>query len=216
MIIELLGPGGVGKTTVEPLLAERLGIAYYSGKKRHDLRGRPQSRLGVAAARVWSVVSHPFLAWAAMRALDEGPRDRLRFAVDLCRRQRAAARAHRLGSGVVASGPVHALCMMSGGSDRDIRKIVRHLTPADVYVRLHADPAVVTRRLAGRLGQSVEDLVQHESWMREYENASIRISTAMRRPIVDVNAEGSPEDLADEIVDRLTTIDTLRPSGTDR
>jgi hypothetical protein len=106
--------------------------------------------------------------------------------------------------------------MMSGGSDRDIRKIVRHLTPADVYVRLHADPAVVTRRLAGRLGQSVEDLVQHESWMREYENASIRISTAMRRPIVDVNAEGSPEDLADEIVDRLTTIDTLRPSGTDR
>jgi hypothetical protein len=215
MIIELLGPGGVGKTTVEPLVSERLGIAYYSGKKRHDLSGRPQSRMQVTASRLWSVASHPILALAAIRAQDGKPKERIRFAVDLCRRERAAARAHRLGSGVVASGPVHALCMMTGGTDRDIKNVVRHLTPADVYVRLHADPAVVTRRLAGRLGQSAGDLGGHESWMREYEQASIRISTAMHRPIIDVAADGSPEEVAGDIVDRLTAIDSLRPTGPD-
>jgi gluconate kinase len=215
MIIELLGPGGVGKSTVEPLIAQSLGIAHYSGKKRHDLSGRPQSSMEVAASRLWSVASHPLLAWAALRAHDGTPTERLRFAVDLCRRERAAARAHRLGSGVVASGPVHALCMMTGGSDRDIRNVVRHLTPADVYVRLHADPSVVTRRLADRLGQTPEDLEEHASWMREYEQASIRISTAMRRPIVDVSADGSTAEVAQEIVDRLATIQGLNPTGPD-
>ena len=206
MIIELIGPGGVGKTTVEPLLADRLGIAYYPGKKRHDFEGRPQSTLQLWSNRVWWVLRNPLLALAAIRAHDGTPKERLRFVFDICRRESAAARAARLGSGVVASGPVHALCMMSGGTERDVTRILPHLTPADVYVRLHADPAEVTRRLAGRLGQSADEMVHHEIWMRQYEEASIRISRAMRRPLLDVRADGSPGEVADDIAGQLNSL----------
>lgn len=206
MIIELLGPGGVGKTTVEPLLAQRLGIAYYPGKKRHNLEGRPQSGLQVWLARLWSVLTHPLLALAALRTQNGSAKKRLRFMFDICRRERAASRARRLGSGVIASGPVHALCMMSGDSDREVSKILRHLTSADVYVRLHADPAEVARRLAGRLGQPLEDIQDHQSWMGRYEEASIRISRALRRPLVDVRADGSPEEVTEAIAGQLTSV----------
>ncbi|MGH8872902.1 MAG: hypothetical protein ACRDWS_13095 [Acidimicrobiia bacterium] len=206
MIIELIGPGGVGKSTVEPLLAERLGIAYYPGKKRHDFDGRPQSTMQLWSGRAWSVLHNPLLALAAIMAHNGPPAERIRFVLDICRRERAAARAARLGSGVVASGPVHALCMMSGGTDRDVTGILPHLTAADVYVRLHADPGEVTRRLAGRLGQTVDEMRTHEDWMKQYETASIRISRALRRPMLDVHADGSPAEVADEIAGQLTSL----------
>ena len=88
MIIELLGPGGVGKTTVEPMVADRLGIAYYPGKKRHDLVGRPQSSVEVWTTRLWSVLSRPSLAIAALRVHQGSASDRWRFAFDICRRER--------------------------------------------------------------------------------------------------------------------------------
>jgi hypothetical protein len=37
----------------------------------------------------------------------------------------------------------------------------------------------------------------------------------MRRPIVDVSADGSPAEVAQEIVDRLATIQGLNPTGPD-
>jgi len=203
MIIELLGPGGVGKSTVEPLLADRLGIAYYPGKKRHDLVGRPQSSVQVWINRFWSVLSNPSLALAAIRLHDGSTTDRWRFAFDICRRERAAARARRLGSGVLASGPVHALCMMSGDRGGDVSSIIPHVTRADVYVRLHAEPADVTRRLAGRLGQPLTELVSHESWMSVYESAASRIASVLERPMLEVRADGSPSDVAEAIAERI-------------
>jgi deoxyadenosine/deoxycytidine kinase len=99
----------------------------------------------------------------------------------------------------VASGPIHALCMMMGATGSDMSPVLARITPAAVYVRLEADAEVVTRRLAGRLGQLETDLSTHEAWMRRYEEASMRIFERLDRPVIDVRADGAPDQVAEEI-----------------
>ena len=108
-----------------------------------------------------------------------------------------------MGSGVLASGPIHALCMMSGSSGVDVTSLLPHLTRADVYVRLEADTAEVTRRLAERLKGKASGLDTHEDWMAGYEGAATRILDHLGSPVVVVRADEGPETVADEIADRV-------------
>ena len=59
MIVELLGPGGVGKTTLEPLVAAGLGIAHYPAVKRHGFEGEPLTPTQVWVGRLGSAVRSP-------------------------------------------------------------------------------------------------------------------------------------------------------------
>ena len=204
MIVELIGPGGVGKTTVEPLVAERLGVVYYEGRKRHGFQGEELSGWRLWSNRAWSVLRDPGLAIAATAIHPGSARERAWFTMDIIRRERNAARSARLDSGVVASGPIHALCMMSGSTGADVTSLLSHLTKADVYVRLDADPSVVTLRLAHRLGQNPDELGEHQDWMAKYRAASTQILAAVNRPVVEVEADAPPEEVASNVASRLT------------
>jgi hypothetical protein len=204
MIVELIGPGGVGKTTVEPMVAQRLGVVYYEGRKRHGFQGEELSGLRLWSNRAWSVVRDPGLAIAAMAIHPGSARERAWFTMDIIRRERNAARASRLDSGVLASGPVHALSMMSGSTGVDVSPLLSHVTKADVYVRLHAAPDVVTARLARRLGQSSDELTRHQEWMAKYDAASEQILAGIDRPFIDVEADATPAEVTAEIATLLT------------
>ena len=213
MIVEIIGPGGVGKTTVEPLVAERLGISYYPGRKRHGVHGEPVGGWRLWSGRLWSMLRRPGLSIAALGAHHGSARERAWFAMDICRRERNAARSRRLGDGVVASGPLHALCMMMGATGSDVSAVLRRVTPADVYVRLEADPDVVTQRLAGRLGQPETELNRHQEWMGRYEEASADLLRRVGRPLIEVRADGAPEQVANEIAGLVRPYFEQRPGN---
>jgi hypothetical protein len=203
MIVEIIGPGGVGKTTIEPLVAARLGIAYYHGRKRHGIHGEAVKGWKLWSGRIWSVIRRPGLSIAAVTTHPGSWKERAWFVMDICRREWNLAQASHMGSGVIASGPIHAMCMMSAATGADLSSILPHVTKADVYVRLGADPAEVTRRLAGRLGQLATDLDRHVDWIAEYEAASGRALQALDRQSIDVEADASPNQVADEVARRI-------------
>jgi hypothetical protein len=206
MIIEFIGPGGVGKTTLEPMVASRLGIAYYPAKKRHGFHGEPLPAWKVWLRRLLSVVRRPGLAWRAFVGYTGSPIQRAWFALDLIRRDLIISRAAKLASGVVASGPVHALCTMEASARTDLKDLSHHVHLSDVYVVLHAAPEEISRRLAGRLGATEEDLGGHADWIERYERAATRILAGVSRPSLVVDADRPPEEVADEIAGGLRPI----------
>lgn len=203
MIVEIVGPGGVGKSTVEPLVAVRLGIAYYPARKRHGFEGEPLNPAQVWLGRTTSVAMNPGLFSAAWRAHRGSPKERLRFAVDMCRRKRISARATGSGSGVVASGSVHALCAASANTDTDLTGLISYFTPADVYVRLSGDPEQTTRRLADRQGITAEGLAGHDDLQQSYEAYAEAVLKRIRAKVVEVTVGGAPEEVADTIAGGL-------------
>lgn len=203
MIVELLGPGGVGKTTLEPLVAAGLGINHYPGQKRHGFQGEPLTPAQVWVGRLRSVAENPTLLYAAWRAHRGTPKERVRFALDMCRRERMARRAAVLGSGVVSSGCVHALCAASANTDTDLTGLVSLTTFADVYVRLSGEPADTTGRLAGRQGISPGELAGHRDLQASYQRYADSILDRVDRRVVEVTVHGPPEQVADVIVSRL-------------
>ena len=74
MIIELIGPKGIGKSTVMPLVAERLGINHYLGQAFHDLNGNELSTLQEWADRALSIARNPGLTVEAMGARNDTAR----------------------------------------------------------------------------------------------------------------------------------------------
>jgi hypothetical protein len=203
MIVELLGPGGVGKTTLEPLVAARLGIIHYPALKRHGFEGEPLTPAQVWATRAGSALRSPRLLFSSLRAHRGTAKERLRFALDMCRRERIARRAADLGSGVVASGSIHALCAASANTDTDLTTLAGLITLADVYVRLSASPADTTGRLAARQGISPDELHAHAELQQSYQQYADSILQGLERPVVEVTVEGSPEHVADVIASRI-------------
>ncbi|HSJ84091.1 MAG TPA: hypothetical protein VLA91_09775 [Acidimicrobiia bacterium] len=203
MIVELIGPGGVGKTTVEPLVAARMGIPHFPGLKRHGFEGEPLGAAGVWWGRIASVARSPLLFYASWRAHRGRPKERLRFAFDICRRERIARRAAAIGSGVVASGSVHALCAASANTETDLTGLVARISLADVYVRLTGDPEELTARLAGRQGITAGELEGHAELQESYLAYADSILGRIDRPIVAVVAKGPPDRVADDIVSSM-------------
>jgi cytidylate kinase len=203
MIVELIGPMAVGKTTIAPLVAERLGIAHYQGQAFHGLDNTPLSRRELRADRVLSVLRNPRLFVSTMRLHTGSAKERLGFALNICRRDRFASQAAAAATGIVASGPVHALCQLSAWIRRDMTGLAPLITPADVYVRLKADPAEVTRRLSTRQEFPREYLDEHEDWMDRYDSLVDRMLAALDRPVIDVSANEAPETVAGEVAMRL-------------
>jgi hypothetical protein len=203
MIVELLGPGGVGKTTLEPLVAAGLGITYYPAVKRHGFEGEPLTPTQVWIGRLGSAVRSPRLLFASLLSHRGRTAERLRFAVDMCRRERIARRATGLGSGVVASGSIHALCAASANTDTDLTHLARLITLADVYVRLSGSPSDTTGRLAARQGISPDELHAHAELQKSYQRYAGSILDGLDRRVIDVTVEGSPQQMADVIVARV-------------
>jgi thymidylate kinase len=206
MIVEIVGPGGVGKSTVEPLVATRLGIAYYPAQKRQGLDGQELSSAEVWLGRAVSVLRSPGLAFASWRAYPGSQKARIRFALDMCRRRRISTRASRMGSGVVASGAAHALCAASANNDTDLTGLMTRFNPADVYVRLSGDPHETTERLAARQGIEAEDLAGHRELQQSYETYADAVLEGLESEVVEVKVRGGPEEVAAEIVSRLRPI----------
>jgi hypothetical protein len=203
MIVELIGPGGVGKTTVEPLVAARMGIRHFPGLKRHGFEGEPLGAAGVWWGRIASVARSPLLFNSSWRAHRGRPKERLRFAFDMCRRERIARRAAALGSGVVASGSVHALCAASANTHTDLTGLVNRITLADVYVRLTGDPDELTGRLADRQGITADELAGHAELQERYLAFADSIFESIDRPVIGVVAKGPPEQVADDIASSI-------------
>ena len=206
MIVELIGPMAVGKTTVAPLVAERLGIAHYQGQAFHGLDNGPLSGGQLAVDRFVSVVRNPRLFVGTWKAHNGTIKERLGFALNICRRDRFASMAAKASSGVVASGPVHALCQLSAWIREDMTQLAPHITRADVYVNLSADPDEVARRLSTRKEFPAEYVAVHQDWIERYDDAIDRMLQRLDRPVMDVSADASPAAVAEEIATRLTDL----------
>lgn len=212
-IIEFVGPGGVGKTTVEPLVADRLGIEYYPGKKRHGFDGEPLPPWRVWTGRAVAVAQNPRLSRRSIAIHNGSPSERARFALDMARRARIGQRAAGLDSGILASGPVHGLSMIAASTGVDVRPLIELAAVSDIYVVLHADPIEITRRLAGRLEAVGEELTGHEDWVGRYEDAARMILSAIALPTFEVNADAAPEEIAEEVAGLLSPLLTERADG---
>lgn len=203
MIAEFLGAGGVGKSTVEPLVSDRLGIAYYPGKKRHGFRGEPLPTWKVWRGRVASIGSRPGLLLASISAHNGRVGERLRFAIDLARRDRTARRAARLGNGVVASGPLHGLVMAAAATGSDLSELTTVVARADVYVMLSAESEVIRERLSRRLSDSGVDIDIDPAWADAYEQAASSLLDAADRPVIRIDASHDPDRVADAVAQGL-------------
>ena len=103
----------------------------------------------------------------------------------------------------MASGSVHALCAASANTDTDLTPLARLITLADVYVRLSGRPTDTTERLASRQGISPEELHAHAELQESYQQYADSILEDLGRQVVDVTVEGSPEQVAHDIVARI-------------
>ncbi|MGH8872903.1 MAG: hypothetical protein ACRDWS_13100, partial [Acidimicrobiia bacterium] len=124
MIIELIGPMAVGKSTIAPLIATRLGISDYMGQGFHGLDNQPLAKRQLTADRIWSVLRKPVLFAEAVRLQDAPAKERIAFALNLCRRDRFVAMAARSASGVVAGGPVHAIAQITAWIEQDLTPLI--------------------------------------------------------------------------------------------
>lgn len=193
----------VGKSTIAPLLAKRLGIADYLGQGFHGLDNEPLSPRQLWADRVLSVLRKPSLFGAAVRLYRGAAKGRIGFALNLCRRDRFVSLAARAASGVVAGGPVHAVAQAGAWVEQDMTPLISHLSLADVYVRLSAEPAEVTRRLSTREYFPREYVDRHEDWIQRYDRSVLEMLSSVDRPMVEVSANEPPEMVAEAIVSRL-------------
>jgi hypothetical protein len=203
MFIELIGPGAVGKSTVAPLLARRLGVPHYAGQGFYRLDGTPMTRMQIWGDRVISTITDPVLTLATLRAQGGDLPDRLSFALTTTRRERFARQAVRTDGGVFSSGPVHWLCQESTRYETDLTGLVPRVVHSDVYVRLIADPKVITRRLETRGGKTESRIVEHPQWVERYEMFASRALRVVDRPVIEVAADAAPEVVAEEIMRRL-------------
>ncbi len=203
MFIELIGPGAVGKSTVAPLLAKRLGVPHYAGQGFYRLDGTPMTGWQIWGDRIISTITDPGLTVATLRAQGGPLPDRLSFALTTTRRERFVRKALRTDGGVFSSGPVHWLCQESTRYETDLTDLLPRVVHSDVYVRLSADPDTITRRLEARGGKSESRIVEHPQWVERYEMYADRALDAIDRPVIEVAANGAPNAVAEEIMKRL-------------
>lgn len=202
----------VGKSTIAPLLAKSLGIAEYMGQGFHGLDNQPLTKRQLVADRFLSVLRKPGLFARAIRMHHASVKERIAFALNLCRRDRFVALAARSASGVVASGPVHAIAQLGAWIEQDLTDLGTHVTRADVYVRLGADPVEVARRLASRDETFPREFVdRHGDWIERYDRAVTKMLTTIERPVVEASTDESPDRDVLDIVTRLGHLTDVGP-----
>lgn len=205
MLIELVGPQGVGKSTVGPKVAAELGLECYSGQGFHDLDGRVLSPAELRRDRAVAVLRRPDLFVRALLAVKGPWRRRVRAAFNLTRRERFAS---RLGRGVVESGPVHGLGQAGTNFSSDLTSLAPHVTRADVYVRFDADAATIVDRWADREDAHARR-AEHVDWVERYGRQLDRLLVG--RTVVTVDATGAVDDVVAEVVRAIRALD---PVGT--
>lgn len=205
MLIELIGPGAVGKSTIGPILSEIVGIPHYAGQGFYRLNGQRMTTPQLWADRMISVASQPSLLAGAWRVHPGSNRKRLSFALTTCRRERFARRVAAIGSGIFSSGPVHWLCQECTRNQHDMTELVPRIVVVDVYVKLIAPPEVLTSRLAGRGGKTQERIAEHHLWVSRYLHYAETILARLGKPVITVDASGQPDEIAGEIARRITT-----------
>ena len=203
MIVELLGPMAVGKSTIAPLVARRLGIADYQGQGFHGLDNEPLTSGQLWSDRILSVFRRPGLFISAARRDRGDVKMRIGFALNLCRRDRFVAMAARTASGVIGGGPVHAIAQRGAWVETDLTPLGRKVTRADVYVRLVTDPTEVQRRLPTREYFPKEYVDRHGEWIQRYDEMVLAMLADLGRPIVEVDANEAPEVVAEAIATAL-------------
>lgn len=194
VLIELVGPQGVGKSTVGPRVAAELGLECFSGQGFHGMDGHELSAAEVRRDRFTAVARRPDLFVRVLTAVKTPIRQRLRAAFNLTRREQFAA---RLGSGVVESGPMHGLAQTGTNFASDLTSLEGRVTAADVYVRLDADPATVVDRWAER-ERAADRRDHHIDWIERYGRQMDQLLEGRR--VVTVDASGAVDDVVAAIV----------------
>lgn len=200
MIIELIGPKGVGKSTVAPAVAEKLGIRRYLGQAFHGLDGKPMSPWGQGFDRIVSLLRTPTLFVVAFRIQGGTSKERMRFALNACRRDRFASRAAAGESGILESGPLNSLFQATASYGRDVSTLHSRIFLSDVYVRLKAPAEETTRRLEHRGGVGESRLAEHGDWVSRYEMVADAVLPRIGRPVLMIDAHRTPEEVAKSIV----------------
>jgi len=182
LLIELIGPRGVGKSSVAPLLAQRLSIAHYCGLGAITPSGHQLRRFAVAFDAASSLMGHFTLAMSTWRNYSGSARKRATLAIAITRRSRFSAKARAAGDGVLDGGPMHALLQEAS---RDVGSEYISMTPlvakADLYLMLAASPEVIAQRLMSRetidFNGAKEQTCQYFEFARSITRSVITIDT---------------------------------------
>jgi adenylate kinase family enzyme len=206
VLVELVGPRGIGKSTIAPIVARQLDLPFYSGQGWHAVNGRELRAEEVRRDRLLSVVAFPLLFVDAMATFRGDHGKRLRFAFNICRRNRFATKIH---NGVTDGGPAHGLCQAAANFDCDLSRLGRHLVRPDVYVRLRANHETVAKRLADR--EKAPDVSRASlRWTREYERMLDLVLPD--RAVITVDANGPHTEVADAVLKGLSAhVATISP-----
>jgi hypothetical protein len=213
MTIELVGPKAVGKTTLGPLVAERLGSEHHYGNAPLGPRGQRVSRIRKHVALLTALVSQPTLFRHAMKVEATNLKSRLVFAGNICRRN-AQARRIRAECAVISGGVVHALCQEVEMCGRDATSLSAHVHHSQMYVVLTLPTAEVVRRFSSRherLGRGPDrrdsfllDAEMHQDAVARYVNAAVEVLSRIDVPVIWVGAEGTPGQVADRVVAEIS------------
>lgn len=213
VIVEFIGAPAVGKTTVAPIVAALLNLPAYRGQAFHGFDGAPLTERQKQLDRVLSVVRYPRLAYCAFGLDNRCVRRRIDFALNMCRRNRFAARAAQTG-GVIESGPMHGLCQISANVGFDAVSLWPLVVHADVYVWLRANPDLVADRLRERQPDTARSAT-HPARVVRYEEHIARIVADIDRPVIAVTCNDLPDRAAVQAAGQISQLAVWQPYQSD-
>jgi thymidylate kinase len=213
---EILGPKAVGKSTIGPIVAERLGVHHYAGIWWRTLGGCPVSDPRRRVRLIVAIASSASLFLRAFVLRGGAAKARFSYAANICGRNYMTRYVVSVG-GVISGGTAHGICEQIQVYGSKVETLARHVQRTDFYIVLHARTEDIRQRFTKRQvrpGRVIDELEArlltpkfHDEGVARYVEAVPEVLGHLGGTIICVEATGSPTDIADRVVARIMELE---------